>query len=258
MTSVAPRDRATIQLRDLGELPVFGRPPRASTTLEVRWIHRGPVPEAMIAWLGPFADRVERRQDRYFVDPTDPDLGVKIRDAVRFDLKASRGSLGKLTVPGAGRGRLELWEKWSFPLHETALASADGTGWLGLEKSRRRRSFSVGDDEVVERPVDQAELPGCSVELTEVAIGRGLWWTLGFEATGARETLERNLHATVARLFREPSPDPKLLDLRHSMSYPKWLHKKLARSRAASRDMLTTETETDGPGAASWSWPVAN
>jgi hypothetical protein len=236
MRSTASRDRATIRLPDLGELRAFGDPALASTTLEVRWIHRGPVPEAMISWLGPFADPIERRHDRYFVDPADPDLGVKIRDTALLDLKASRGSPGRLSVPGAGRGRLELWEKWSFPLHESAVASADDPGWLGLEKSRRRRSFSVGDDGVVERSVSEAALPGCSIELTQIAIGRGLWWTLGLEATGGRETLERNLRSTAARLFREPSPDPKLLDLRHSMSYPRWLHRKLARSGAADRD----------------------
>jgi hypothetical protein len=253
MTAKATRDRLGDTAPGFGEFRAFREPPRASTTLEVRWIHRGPVPEAMIAWLRPFADRIERRDDRYFVDP---DLGVKVKDAVRFDLKVSRGSLGKLTIPGGGRGRLELWEKWSFPLHENAAASAEGPGWLGLDKSRRRRSFSVVDEVVVERPVDQAELPGCSVELTEVAIGRRLWWTLGLEAIGARESLERNLHATVARLFRAPSPDPKLLDLRHSMSYPKWLHKKRARSDATNREIVGTEI--DSLRADSWRWPVAN
>ena len=225
MRSRAPRDDAPAQVQGLGGFRASGKPARASTTLEVRWIHRGPVPEAMIAWLGPFAEWIERREDRYLVDPTVPDLGVKIKDAVQLDLKGFRGSQGTLTVPGAVRGRLELWEKWSFTLHASALPPEDAAGWLALGKTRLRRSFQVDDGDVVERPVDQAELPGCSIELTQVAIGRGLWWTLGLEATGDRDALERNLHATVARLFRTPSPDPKLLDLRHSASYPRWLHR---------------------------------
>ncbi len=233
MRSTAPRDHSSVLVQGLGELPALGEfpalgePARASTTLEVRWIHRGPVPEAMIAWLGPFADWIERREDRYFVDPTSPDLGVKIRDAARLDLKASRGTLGRLTVPGAGRGRLELWEKWSFPLDASALPPADAPGWLGLAKARRRRSFAVDDDEVVARPLDQVDLPGCTIELSEVSIGESVWWTLAFEATGSDESLERNVHATAARLFREPSPDPKLLDLRHSTSYVRWLHRRV-------------------------------
>ena len=223
MRSTMSRGHASVQVPDLGEFLVSGKPARASTTLEARWIHPGPVPEPMVAWLGPFDEWIERREDRYLVDPSVPDLGVKIRDAVQLDLKAFRGSVGRLTVPGGGRGHLELWEKWSFPLHASALPPADAAGWLALAKTRRRRSFQVGEDEALERPVDQAELPGCSIELTEVAIGEGRWWTLGLEATGGRETLERNLHATVRKVFREPSSHPKLLDLRHSQSYPQWL-----------------------------------
>jgi hypothetical protein len=87
-----------------------------------------------------------------------------------------------------------------------------------------------------ERPLDQAELPGCSIELSEVVIGDGRWWTLGLEATGDRAVLERNLHATVGELFREPSPDPKLLDLRHSTSYPRWLHRAAGRASAGRKN----------------------
>jgi hypothetical protein len=223
MRSTVPRDHASVQTAHPDAFRAFGEPECGSTTLEARWIHRGPVPEAMVAWLGGFDDWIERREDVYFVDPSAPDLGVKIKDALQLDLKASRGGAGRLTLPGGGRGRLERWEKWSFPLRASASPPGDVDGWRALEKTRRRRSFQVDGDEAVERPVDQAALPGCSIELTEVAIREGLWWTLGLEATGARETLDRNLRATVRKVFRGPSPDPGLLDLRRSMSYPRWL-----------------------------------
>ena len=142
-TVTSPRSKTKMHVPDLGEFRAFGKLARASTTLEVRWIHRGPVPGAMVAWLGPFDNWIERREDRYFVVPSVPDLGIKIRDNVQLDLKAFRGSLGKLTVPDVGRGRLELWEKWSFPLHASALPPVDAVGWLTLEKTRRRRSFEV-------------------------------------------------------------------------------------------------------------------
>ena len=198
----------------------------------------GPVPKAMLAWLGPFHDRIERREDRYLVDPAGPDLGVKIKDAVRFDLKAFRGTLGRLQVPGAGRGRMELWEKWSFPLHASALPPAHAAGWLALEKTRRRRSFEIGEDGAVERPLAEAGEPGCSIELTEIAIGEERWWTLGLEATGSRESLERNLRSTAEALFRGPSPDPGLLILRTSISYPRWLHRLEVRTEATRLDAV--------------------
>ena len=70
-------------------------PEGESRTLEVRWIHPGRIPEAIIGWLGPFTDQIERREDRYLVDPSCPDLGVKIKGAVQLDLKAFRGSPGR-------------------------------------------------------------------------------------------------------------------------------------------------------------------
>jgi hypothetical protein len=194
-----------------------------SRTLEVRWIHPGRVPEAMIGWLGPFADQIERREDRYLVDPSCPDLGVKIKGGVQLDLKAFRGSSGELAVPGGGRGRLEIWEKWTFPLDEHAHPPADSSAWLTLRKLRRRRSFRLVDERAVERPVSEADLPGCTVELTEVAIGEETWWSLGIEAGGRSETLDAALHTTAASLFQGPSPEGIQLDLRDSMSYARWL-----------------------------------
>ncbi len=234
MRSTMSRDHAAMQVPDLGAFRVFGKRAHASTTLEARWIYPGPIPEVMVAWLGPFDGWIERREDRYFVDPSASDLGVKIRDGVQLDLKAFRGGRGRLTVPTGGRGRLGLWEKWSFPLHASALPPADAVGWLALKKTRRRRSFEVDEDEAMERPVDQAALPGCSIELTSVAIGEKLWWTLGLEATGSAETLEQTLDATVRKVFRKPSPDPELLDLRHAMSYPWWLSRKRLPRRSSA------------------------
>ena len=198
-------------------------PEGESRTLEVRWIHPGQVPEAMIGWLGPFTDQIERREDRYLVDPSCPDLGVKIKGAVQLDLKAFRGSPGELAVPGGGRGRLEIWEKWTFPLDGRPPPPSDASGWLTLRKLRRRRSFRLVEGRAVERPVSEAELPGCTVELTEVAVGEEMWWSLGIEAGGRSETLRAALDATVGSLFQGPSPDGIQLDLRDSMSYARWL-----------------------------------
>lgn len=194
-----------------------------SPTLEVRWIHPGPVPEAMFGWLGPFDEWIEHREDRYLADPVVPELGVKIKGGVELDLKVLRGSPGELEVPGGGRGRLELWEKWRFPLEAVAVPPVDGSGWLAIRKVRRRRSFRPAEDGIVERSVAEAELPGCSVELTEFAVLGQTWWTLAFEAGGDPGSLERDLRATAAWLFHAPPPEGVRLDLADSMSYAGWL-----------------------------------
>jgi hypothetical protein len=177
----------------------------------------------MFEWLGPFADWIEEREDRYLAEPSVPELGVKIKGGIELDLKALRGSPGEIAVPGGGRGHLELWEKWRFPLDAVALPSVDGSGWLAIRKVRRRRSFHLAEGRLVERPVSEAELPGCSVELTEFVVGGELWWTLALEAGGDPDALERSLRATAESLFRDPLPDGPRLDLRDSTSYARWL-----------------------------------
>lgn len=193
-----------------------------TTTLEVRWIHRGPVPDVLLTWLGPFADPIEEREDRYLVEPSSPDLGVKIKGGIQLDLKGRRGSPGELMLPGEGRGRLELWEKWSFPLNGHTQPPG-GSAWLALRKVRRRRSFRVADGDVAERPLDEVEQAGCTVELTDVSVGDDLWWTLALEACGDEPTLEPTLRATAASVFRSPLPGGSVLDPSDSMSYARWL-----------------------------------
>ena len=72
--------------------------------------------------------------------------------------------------------------------------------------------------------MSEAELPGCTVELTEVAVGEEMWWSLGFEVHGGSgDCSKQTLHATVGSLFPGPPPDGIRLDLGDSMSYPRWL-----------------------------------
>jgi hypothetical protein len=207
----------------LGEGPGAAfRPSGVLTTLEVRWIHPGRVPTDVAEALGPFADRIELREDRYLVDPWSPQLGVKIRAAVELDVKAYRGSPGDLLVRRGGGGRLELWEKWTFPLEPAAMPPPESAAWLSVRKIRRRRSFRVVDGFVVERPLTELDLPGCSIELTDVTVDETDWWTLGLEASGDPETRDRDLQAIVESLLEVPLPDGTL-DPAASMSYAQWL-----------------------------------
>jgi hypothetical protein len=198
-------------------------------SLEVRWILRGQIPHAVLAWVGPFDAWIEQREDRYLVDPAAPELGVKIKGGTELDLKAFRGDLGVLEIPGGGRGRLQRWEKWRFPLSTVALPAADGTSWVALWKTRHRRSFRMSGEELVERPVTEAGLPGCSAEVSGFTVGSDAWWTIALEAGGEAESLEPVLRATVAVLFRDPRPPGLSFELQDSTSYPRWL---ASRSRA--------------------------
>jgi len=204
-----------------GRDPVSGLLGGGSGSLEVRWILRGPLPPTLVDRFGPFRDPIEVRSDRYLVDPWTAEFGFKVRGGVQLDLKAYRGSLGRLRVPG-GSGQLEVWEKWTFPLGETG-PETDPEGWVTLEKTRRRRAFELTAAGLMERSVLEEIEPGCTFELTEVVSGDEVWWTLGFEASGATETLEVSLRACADLLLERLLPDRITLPLEASMSYTRWL-----------------------------------
>ena len=192
-------------------------------SLEVRWIHPGRVPAVLVEGLEPFGEGIEVREDCYLTDPVLPDVSVKIRGGVLLDVKAFRHTPGRLSLPGGTRGRLELWEKWSFPLAGAPQPLVDGASWARVEKARRRRSFAPACGGLVERPLADAESPGCSLELTEVSIDGAMWWTLGLEAVGPLDTLHRDLQATAMTLIDDRLSARFGLHSRASMSYSQQL-----------------------------------
>jgi hypothetical protein len=200
-----------------------------STTLEVRWISRGGVPPGLLDCFGPFREAAEVREDRYLVDPWFPLLGVKIRGGASLDIKVSQGSAGELHLANAVSGRLEHWTKWTFPINSTGVPSPgsellpDDAAWVAVHKVRRRRSFMVADDLVVERALCEASSPGCSFEVSDVTLGEESWWTLAIEAVGSAPIVDRDLRSTAAHVFSGPLPDGLSLDRRRSMSYVRWL-----------------------------------
>jgi len=158
--------------------PVTG----AVRSLEVRWILPGPLDPRVARWFARFPAQLKSYEDLYLLDPDLPGLSVKIRAGRPFEVKAYRGSAGILEVAGRACGRMESWQKWSFPCDPPGLDIGDPPGWRRVEKNRR----------VSPRPLAAVRAPGpgsgegarCEVELTEIWTRGQAWWTLGFEATG--------------------------------------------------------------------------
>jgi len=84
-------------------------------TLEVRWIFPGQLATSVAGWFARFPAHTESREDTYLLDPRLPRLSVKVRGGAALEVKVYRGSPGILEVAGRARGRLESWQKWSFP-----------------------------------------------------------------------------------------------------------------------------------------------
>ena len=153
----------------------------AVRSLEVRWIFPGPLEAAVTRWFGRFPARTEAREDTYLLDPQLPGLSVKVRGGGALDVKAYRGSPGILDVAGRARGRLEFWQKWSFPFSPLSLDSGDPPGWRPVRKRRRISRFSRASGQIAARAPGLSHHPRCDVELTEIHTSGQDWWTLGFD-----------------------------------------------------------------------------
>ena len=123
-----------------------GVPPESLVTegvrsLEVRWIFPGQLEAAVARWFARFPAGTESREDTYLLDPQLPGLSVKVRGGGALEVKAYRGSPGILEVAGRARGRMESWQKWSFPVSPLSPGSGDPPGW------------TAGPQEAADRPV---------------------------------------------------------------------------------------------------------
>ena len=203
----------------------------AVRSLEVRWIFPGQLETAVSRWFGRFPAGTESREDTYLLDPQLPGLSVKIRGGGALEVKVYHGSPGILEVAGRARGRLEAWQKWSFPVSPLSQDSGDPAGWLPVRKRRRISRFSLASGQIVARAPGPGQQPRCEVELTEVHTRGQDWWTLGFEATGPASLLRSELEATAALVFAqalpggvEPGPD-------ESRSYAQWLGQRAGTDR---------------------------
>ena len=192
-------------------------------TLEVRWILPGPMTAAAAGWFGRFPAETRVVQDTYLLDPHLPGLSVKVRSGRALEVKMYGGSPGLLELAGCARGRLESWQKWSFPHGPPSHDSGDPVGWKPGSKRRRISWFSRATGVGVPGPGGE---PRCAVELTEVDVGGEAWWTLGFEATGPTEALRGELDAAAALVFDQAPPGGVELGMDNSRSYDQWLRRR--------------------------------
>jgi len=195
----------------------------AGRSLEVRWIFPGPLEIAVARWFSRFPQTAESREDTYLLEPPMRGLSVKIRGGRALEVKVYRGSRGTLQVPGRARGRLEAWQKWSFPCGPLRPDSADPAGWQPVRKRRRISRFSRASGPAAAPAAGPGGEPCCEVELTEVRTRGQDWWTLGFEATGPADLLHGELQATAALVFAQPLPAGVEPGPDYSRSYAEWL-----------------------------------
>ena len=192
-------------------------------TLEVRWMFRGQLEAAVAGWFGRFPAGTESREDLYLLDPQLGGLSVKVRGGEALEVKMLRDSPGILDVAGRACGRMQSWQKWSFPLWLLDQDHANPAGWRRVAKRRLISRFPQGTGRVAPPAPGPGQVPECKVELAEVRSCGCDWWSLGFEASGPADLLRSELEATAALVFAEPLPGGKEIGLGESGSYADWL-----------------------------------
>jgi hypothetical protein len=189
----------------------------------VRWIFRGQLPDTVAGWFARFPAELTALEDVYLLEPHLPGLSVKVRAERALEVKAYRGNPGLLEVAGRARGRMESWEKWSFPHGPPSQGSGHLAGWQPVSKRRRISWFSLAGEPVLAGLRGLGDKPGCAVELTEARAESEAWWTLGFETTGPVSVQRSGLEAAAAVVFARALPAGVELGLEASMSYAHWL-----------------------------------
>ena len=208
---------------------------RRMRSLEVRWILPGQLEPVVAGWFARFPAWVEAREDSYLADPPLGGLSVKLRAGRALEVKVYQGSPGILDVAGRARGRLECWEKWSFPCGPPSRGGVDRPGWRPVRKLIRRFALTSGHSGAgVPGPGEDA---GCQVELTEICARGQAWWTLALEATGPASLRRNELEATAALVFAQALPGSLELGTDDSQSYAQWL---TSEPSAQPRPRMTT------------------
>ena len=206
----------------LPESPLAG----GTRSLEARWIFPGQLGTAVARWFGRFRTKEESREDIYLLGPDLQGLSVKVRAGKALQVKAYQGSPGILNVAGCATGRMEYWQKWSFPDRPFSPLGQDGRdppGWRSVHKRRWVSRFSLAGGQIVASGADLVGEAICAAELVAVHADGQAWWSLGFEATGPADLLRGELEATATLVFAQPLPDDLKLGLDKSRSYAEWL-----------------------------------
>jgi len=204
-------------------------------TVEVRWFRRGDLPRTVLSWFNHCpgkASRLEERTDAYLLTHVD-NLGIKIREG-RLEIKFRTHWVGKREFLPKLTGMVEHWAKVGFGEEMVSLRAKSmeqpGTSWLDVRKARLVRHYTQADsgdivpiatDAVSNSPSQLEADGGCSLEITEIEVPQGKWWSLGLEAFGSEERREELL--TVVTKHLGSLYDSPLLEFQTSYGYPYWL-----------------------------------
>ena len=197
-------------------------------TLEVRWFVSGQIPEPIHQWFhnGTIAPTpVAEREDWYLCLPGTVNLGIKQREG-KLEIKKRTSDCGVCSLSDRVSGQVEQWVKWSFGLdaEQSDIGKAAFQGeWIAVQKSRQQKRYEVTPSGTVQAidSSDSSISTGCNLELAQLLVFDQPWFSVGFEAFGEMDALEKTLDRVLHKVLADP--EFPTVEAEQSMSYPRWL-----------------------------------
>lgn len=205
---------------------------------ELRWFWPDVEPLSVRDWfmrgsIRPGGGVRTRHDDYYILTAGQTALGIKRRDVRNamqtIEVKSLVAKLRAIdVVPFAGEPA--IWIKFQADANGLAERPA-----VRIGKRRWLRKFSAESATLRELALDQDEKPedagglppdGCNVEFTELEVSEyaARYWTLGFEAFGAVNDIEKTLKRTLEHTASQRAP---ILAGAFAASYPELLSRLL-------------------------------
>ena len=167
-----------------------------------------------------------KREDVYLRDPAQAELGVKLRSAGTANERLEVKSLVALRGDAAPFGPVTIWVKLS-----SRALRLDRATTVKVHKQRRLRKYGWDGAVLRENALKADESPRdgdlpeacCNVEFTRATVEGSdeVWWTLGYEAFGSLDEVERVLRGCLlVTVARTPAP---ATNAGEPGSYPEWL-----------------------------------
>jgi hypothetical protein len=201
------------------------------SSVETRWFYHETLPADVRKWFcgSSLCRDDEARTDQYLVLPGSNEVGVRIREGRKLEIKARTGLPQPLSLEtGVSVGRQDTWVKWSHDDREVVSRLAAFAGgspeWLAVTKKRWIRKFhfdAAGNVEEIDP--DAKDKSRCRVELAELNARGSSWWTMAFESQGQwnRAVVLEPFALHLLRML----PHGLALTERDSMAYPEWLNR---------------------------------
>jgi len=205
---------------------------------ETRWILSANEMNIAEKWFLNFGEKFSEKNDfprqDYYLKTNSKTLGIKIREPkkdgngnviAKLELKTLVQDLGAYKFDNQNIGTVNNWVKYSFDLDsktnpldvlQNVVSKEITMDWILIEKDRLLVKFDLDNKKIVSGK--EMINNGAGIELTKFLLENKVYYSLGIEAFGDKESIEKTFFNTMQFLFNSMKISSLLNE--NSKSYP--------------------------------------